>query len=59
MTSEEPEHENSCNFLLPVSKEHMSVSGEIAWASEEGIGVKFKPSDSLHERKIESLVNMI
>jgi hypothetical protein len=47
------------SFLLPVSKEQMSVSGEIAWASEEGIGVKFNPSDSLQERTIKNLVDMI
>jgi len=44
---------------LPVSEDQISVSGEIAWTSEEGIGVKFNPSDSLQEKTIENLVNMI
>ena len=51
--------EITLSLLLPDSKDHMSVSGEIVWASEEGIGVKFKPSDSLQEKTIESLVDMI
>jgi uncharacterized protein (TIGR02266 family) len=47
------------SLLLPDSEDHMNVSGEIVWASEEGIGVQFKPSDSLQEKTIESLVDMI
>ena len=51
--------EIALGLILPVSKEHISVSGEIVWVSEEGIGVKFNPSDSLQERTIESLVDVI
>ena len=39
-----------------ILEERMSVSGEIAWASEEGIGVKFNPSESLQERRVETLL---
>ena len=51
--------EITLSLLLPGSEDPMSVSGEVVWASEEGIGVKFNPSDSLQERTIESLVDMI
>jgi Tfp pilus assembly protein PilZ len=51
--------EISLGLFLPVSNEHLVVSGEIAWVSQEGIGVKFKPSDRLQEKAIKSLVDMI
>jgi len=51
--------EITLGLILPVSAEHISVSGEIAWTSEEGIGVKFTPSDSQQEKTIEKLVDMI
>ena len=47
------------NLLLPVSEEHLSVSGEILWASEERVGVRFNPSDGFQERTVENLVDMI
>ena len=44
---------------FPFSREYVSISGEIAWRSDDGIGVKFNPTDSQQEETIESLVNMI
>jgi Tfp pilus assembly protein PilZ len=51
--------EITLSLFLPVSNDHMIVSGEIAWANEDGIGVKFKPSDDLQEETIKNLVDMI
>lgn len=46
-------------FPLPISRETIRITGEIAWASEMGIGVKFKVTDNRQEAMLESLVDMI
>ena len=46
-------------FPLPISQERVRILGEIAWACEDGIGVKFKIADYKQEAIIESLINMI
>ncbi|UCF56015.1 MAG: PilZ domain-containing protein [Deltaproteobacteria bacterium] len=51
--------EVTLTFPLPISQERISILGEIAWASEKGIGVKFKIADYRQEAMIKSLVNMI
>ena len=42
-----------------LSRDYVNISGEIAWTSDDGIGVKFNPTDSQQEKTIESLVSMI
>ena len=51
--------EIALSLLLPVTQENIDVSGEIVWAGEEGIGVKFNWSDGLQKRRIKKLVDMI
>lgn len=45
-------------FPFPLSRDYVSISGEIAWSSDDGIGVKFNPIDSQQEKMIESLVSV-
>jgi Tfp pilus assembly protein PilZ len=51
--------EVSLAFPLPVSQEHITVSGEVVRIEEEGIGVKFKIFDQELKRKIKKAVDMI
>lgn len=51
--------EITLTFPLPVSREHIRITGEIVWASEQGIGVKFKMADHEQEVMIKRLVDMI
>ncbi len=46
-------------FPLPISQEHIMLEGEIAWASKDGMGVKFKTVSNEETNRIQSLVNMI
>lgn len=46
-------------FPLPISQERVKILGNIAWASEDGIGVRFRIADHKQEAMIESYVNMI
>ena len=46
-------------FPLPVSQEHTTIGGEVAWVSEQGIGVKFKTFDHEQEAKIKKVVDMM
>lgn len=51
--------EVSMVFPLPITQEQFRIAGEIAWASEMGIGVKFNIIDDRHEAMIKSIVDMI
>jgi Tfp pilus assembly protein PilZ len=51
--------EVSLAFPLPVSQEHITVSGEVVRIEEEGIGIKFKTFDQELKRKIKKAVDMI
>lgn len=46
-------------FLIPVSQEHTTIPGEIAWIGGRGAGVRFKAFDHELESKIERVVDMI
>lgn len=46
-------------FPLPISQKHIMLSGEIAWVTELGMGVKFKTIGHEEEERIKRLVDMI
>jgi len=51
--------EVSMVFPLPVSRERIRITGEIAWVSDMGIGVKFKMTEHRQETRIKGLVELI
>lgn len=46
-------------FPLPISQEHIMLDGEIVWATQQGMGVKFRMIKSEEEERIRHLVEMI
>jgi hypothetical protein len=46
-------------FPLPMSQEHIMLNGEIVWATQQGMGVKFQMISPEEERRISHLVDMI
>jgi Tfp pilus assembly protein PilZ len=46
-------------FPLPMSQEHIMLDGEIVWATQQGMGVKFQISKPEEEERICDLVDMI
>jgi Tfp pilus assembly protein PilZ len=51
--------EVSMVFPLPISRQHIRITGEIAWVSDMGIGVKFKMTRDRQKRMIKGLVELI
>ena len=51
--------ELSLTFPLPKQKKHIKIDGEIVRINDEGIGVKFKMTDSDQGEMIKSLMEMI
>jgi hypothetical protein len=45
--------ELAMDFFLPISKEHISVTGEIVWAGAQGVGLKFKSIGPEESRKLD------
>jgi Tfp pilus assembly protein PilZ len=46
-------------FPLPMSQEHIMLDGEIVWATEQGMGVKFQMIKPEEEERMSNLVDMI
>jgi hypothetical protein len=46
-------------FPLPTSQEHIMLDGEIVWATQQGMGVRFRRMSLEEERRISHLVDMI
>jgi hypothetical protein len=46
-------------FPLPVSQEHIMLDGEIVWAAQQGMGVKFQMIRPDEEKRISHLVDML
>lgn len=46
-------------FPLPVSQEHIMLDGQIVWATQQGMGVKFQTIQPEEEERICNLVDMI
>jgi hypothetical protein len=46
-------------FPLPMSQEHIMLDGEIVWATQQGMGVKFQMISPEEKRRISHLVDMI
>jgi Tfp pilus assembly protein PilZ len=46
-------------FPLPISQKHIMLDGEIVWATQQGMGVKFQMIKSEEEQRIRRLVDMI
>jgi hypothetical protein len=46
-------------FALPMSQEHIMLDGEIVWATQQGMGVRFRMMSLEEERRISHLVDMI
>jgi len=49
----------SLAFPLPISQEHTMLDGEIVWATQHGMGVKFRMARPEEEERICNLVDMI
>jgi Tfp pilus assembly protein PilZ len=46
-------------FPLPMSQEHIMLDGEIVWATQRGMGIKFQIIRPEEEKRISKLVDMI
>jgi Tfp pilus assembly protein PilZ len=46
-------------FPLPMSQEHIMLDGEIVWATQQGMGVKFQMIKPEEEERMSNLVDMI
>ncbi len=46
-------------FPLPISQQHIMLDGEIVWATQLGMGVKFQMIKPEEEERISNLVDMI
>ena len=46
-------------FPLPLSQEHIMLDGQIVWATQQGMGIKFQMVRPEEEKKISHLVDMI
>lgn len=46
-------------FPLPMSQEHIMLDGEIVWATQQGMGVKFQMNRPEEEERMSNLVDMI
>jgi len=51
--------EVSMIFPLPISHQQIRITGEIAWVSDMGIGVKFKMTRDRQKTMIKGLVELI